>query len=355
MCIALLSTAHPQYKLILLDNRDEYVSRPTAKAEFWPAPNEHVLGGRDLMRPVHGTWLGVSRTGRIAVLTNFREDTPPPPTAVSRGEIIKKFLTQDEAVSTEDFVRDVVDDGVARDAGGFSLVCGRVGSNSSSGEPERLAVISNRARSGEEVPWICGDILQTVGLSNTHFGDRTWPKVVNGEVGLLEAIREDMLLRENASEAPEKAEEDFIENCFALLSDDELTRRGLKIEDGLEAHILQLRNTILVPALGRRDAQELVSQKRNEQKDIGLDIKPDEIAAARKDEVARLLGSGQSSDVVSEAKKQGLGTSGIYATQKQTVVLVSQDNQVRFLERTLFDDNCEPSKDTIDIKFTIEK
>lgn len=354
MCIALLSTAHPQYKLILLDNRDEYISRPTAKADFWPAPNSHVLGGRDLLRPIQGTWLGVTRTGRIAVLTNFREDTPPPPTAVSRGEIIKKFLTEDESVSTEDFVRGVIDDGVARDAGGFSLVCGRVHPGTD-GHSERLAVISNRARSGEEVPWICGDIVQTVGLSNTHFGDRSWPKVVKGEAELLHAIREDLTTRENKPVSLGNVENEFVEKCFELLSDDELTRRGLKAEDGLEAHILQLRNTILVPALGRRDAQELMAGKRYQQEDVGLDKKPDEIAAARSDEVASLLGGGQGGDLVSEAKKQGLGTSGIYATQKQTVILINKDNQVRFLERTLFDEEYRPVKDTIDMTFTIER
>lgn len=353
MCIALLSTAHPHYKLILLDNRDEYVSRPTAKAQFWPSPNEHVLGGRDLLRVCQGTWLGVTRTGRIAVLTNFREDTTPPPTAVSRGEIIKKFLIGDESISTEDFIKDIVDDGVARDAGGFSLVCGRVNSTNA-GQPERLAVISNRAKSGEEVPWICGDIIQTVGLSNTHFGDRTWHKVADGEVRLLEAIRQDITRRENEQEPTEKAEDHFVKECFNLLSDDELTRRGLKVEDGVEAHIFQLRNTILVPALGRRNAEELAAENKGTEKENGLQIRADEVAAARKDEKARLLGAEQGEDIVSDAKNQGLSASGIYATQKQTVILFDQDDRVRFLERTLFDEKCRPVKRTIDIDFKIE-
>ena len=344
MCIALLSTAHPAYKLILIDNRDEYINRPTATASWWSAPHQSVLGGRDLLRSTQGTWLGVTKTGRIAVLTNFREDTPPPPTAVSRGEIIKKFLTipEEEFESTADFVRDVVDDGVARDAGGFSLVCGRVG--------EQLAVISNRARSGEEVPWIMGDVVQTVGLSNTHFGDRAWPKVVEGEEGMLRVLRQNLVEfypqpkngkgHDELTVVKDDAEESLIEGLLELLSDDALTRKGMKAEDGLEAHIFQLRTTIRVPPLGRKE------------------MKADEVAAARKDEVAKVLGSREGVGPIEDAKKAGLGVSGIYATQKQTVVLVDHNDRVRFVERTLFDDDCEPvpaGKGDVDITFQIEQ
>lgn len=322
MCIALLSTAHPKYKLILIDNRDEYISRPTATAQWWPS-HPDVLGGRDLLREVQGTWLGVTKSGKVAVLTNYREDTTPAPSAVSRGEIIKKFLTEDVG-STEDFVRQVVDEHVARDAGGFSLVCGRVGKG------EQLAVISNRAKSGVEVPWICGDVVQTVGLSNTSFGDRTWPKVVDGETLMLEAIQENM--------ANDGTEEDLIKGFMRLLSEDALTKTGLHAGAGLETYIFELRNTILVPPLGRPQAP---------------DLKPDEIAAANKEEVAKVLG-----DRTHMADVAKLGTTGVYATHKQTVLLVRQDNTVRFVERTLFDNDCNPvgEKDgTVDITFALEE
>lgn len=321
MCIALLSTAHPRYKLILIDNRDEYINRPTAKAEWWAGLNyDDVLGGRDLLRAAHGTWLGVTKQGKVAVLTNFREDVTPPPTAVSRGEIIKKFLTEDW--TTEDFVHEAVNTGVAKNAGGFSLVCGFAG--------EDLAVMSNRARDGSEVPWICGDVVQTVGLSNTHFGDRTWPKVIDGEVGLLKVIREN--IRDN------ECEEDLIKNLQELLSDDALTRTGIRAEEGLETYVLQLRNTILVPPLGRKDLSGMPA---------------DEVAAVRKEETAKLLGTRKE---IQDTKQ--LGISGVYATQKQTVVLFDHDGRVRFIEKSLFDDDCEPvtgNQGVIDITFQVEK
>lgn len=321
MCIALLSTAHPSYSLILIDNRDEYINRPTARASWWPSPHSHVLGGRDLLRDVQGTWLGVTKSGKIAVLTNFREDVTPPPTAVSRGEIIKKFLTEDVG-RTEDFVSNVIHTGVARDAGGFSLVCGRIG--------EQLAVISNRAKDDSQVPWICGDVVQTIGLSNTYLGDRSWPKVIDGERLMLQEIQENIRNEGN--------EDALIAGLMKVLSDDTLSRKQIKTEEGLSTHIFELRNTILVPPMGRKDVQKL---------------KSDEIAAAGNPEVAEVL---DSREKIQETKK--LGISGIYATQKQTVVLVTPSGRVRFIERTLFDENSDPvdEKDGIlDVTFEIEK
>jgi uncharacterized protein with NRDE domain len=60
---------HPSYSLVLAANRDEQHARPTARAAFW-ADNEEIFGGRDLL--ANGTWLGVTRRGRVAALTNVR-------------------------------------------------------------------------------------------------------------------------------------------------------------------------------------------------------------------------------------------------------------------------------------------
>ena len=311
MCIALISTAHPSYSLILIDNRDEYLNRPTASASWWPEPHAQVLGGRDLLRPVQGTWLGVTKHGRIAVLTNFREDGPPPQGAVSRGAIIRAFLT-DAHSNTEDFVKKMVASGVSRDAGGFSLVCGNIG--------EPLAVMSNRAASEADIPWIRPETEQTVGLSNAAYGDYGWKKVADGEKMLREAIR-------NSVDSGE-SEDGFIQRLIKLLSTDTLPR--IKEDRDLETHIRLLRDTIFVPAIGRH-----------------VDLHADEIAAGAKQEKAKVVGN-----------KQELGVSGLYGTQKQTVVLVDNSGSVRFFERTLYDSNCNPvfvGQGDLDFVFEIER
>ena len=53
--------------LTLAANRDEYFARASTPLDWW-ADAPHVLAGRDLVGG--GTWLGISRDGRFAALTN---------------------------------------------------------------------------------------------------------------------------------------------------------------------------------------------------------------------------------------------------------------------------------------------
>lgn len=81
---------HPLYRLVLAANRDENFIRPTASAHFWDdAPQ--ILAGRDL--EAGGTWLGVSRNGRLAALTNYYGPDEYAPDKLSRGWLITGFLT----------------------------------------------------------------------------------------------------------------------------------------------------------------------------------------------------------------------------------------------------------------------
>lgn len=74
MCILLSSTEHPEFPFVLLSNRDEYFQRPTEPANLRYFDGFDVLLPLDLGRAEHGTWIGVSSTGKIAVLVNYRED-----------------------------------------------------------------------------------------------------------------------------------------------------------------------------------------------------------------------------------------------------------------------------------------
>ncbi|KAL4889397.1 NRDE protein-domain-containing protein [Aspergillus ambiguus] len=301
MCIAILSTAHPDYRLIVCNNRDEFFHRPTSRAAWWPSPHSHVLGARDLARAVHGTWLGITRQGRLAILTNYHEDSREKAIGnCSRGEIVNRWLTlpPDSPQTTDGFTAEYTRNGDTQPIGGFNLVCGNVL------EERPLAVLSNRgaAAAGKHVHWVAGRPGETVAVSNTSFGDQSWDKVGLGERGVAEAIAAH-------ARAPGEDEDALVERLMGVLSADTLTRLGKDVE--LEAYLEHLPRSVFVPPVGRPDDDE--------------------------------VGVGASNGAVTgESPLPGAPSAacfrGLYGTQKQTVVLVGYDGRVRFVERTLYDE-----------------
>ncbi len=198
MCLILLAwRSHPDYPLVVAANRDEFFARPTAPAGFWPE-SPKVLAGRDL--EAGGTWLGVTRGGRFAALTNFRDPARHTPGAPSRGQLVARFLTGAE--SGEEYLREL--DAVADRYNGFNLVFG---------DPAGLWYFSNCGEgAGQLAPGLYG-------LSN-HLLDTPWPKVARGRSALAAALQA----------LPEEAP------LFALLRDDriapdeELPRTGVSLE-----------------------------------------------------------------------------------------------------------------------------
>jgi len=76
-----------QVPLVLLANRDEWFARPTRAMRWWE--DADILAGQDLQ--AGGSWLGLSRKGRFAALTNFRAPEPLRPDLRSRGELVTEF------------------------------------------------------------------------------------------------------------------------------------------------------------------------------------------------------------------------------------------------------------------------
>lgn len=170
MCVlAFAWNAHATLPLVLAGNRDEFHARPTAAADWW---TEHpdVVAGRDLQ--AGGTWMGATRTGRFAVVTNFRE--PDGDTGDrSRGDLVREFLVA--ARSPTDWSRDV--DTAAY--GGFNLIFGEV-----LGERPQLHFLSNRVPGPTPLP------PGIYGLSN-HGLDTPWPKLVRARDGLRDCLAAD--------------------------------------------------------------------------------------------------------------------------------------------------------------------
>ena len=155
MCLILFAhKAHPEFPLIMAANRDEAFARPAASLAFWD-DLPHVCGGRDLEKG--GTWLGITRAGRIAAVTNYRDHTVPRNGTLSRGELVRDFLSGD--TPTEDYLRDV--GARASRYNGFILIAGVL---------DRLFWFSNRG------PGIEAIAPGVHGLSN-HLLDTPWPKI----------------------------------------------------------------------------------------------------------------------------------------------------------------------------------
>jgi len=181
--------------------------------------------------------------------------------------------------------------------------------------------------------------VHTVGLSNAAFSDRTWNKVLLGEELMLNTIRHNI---EN-----DESEDQLIHRFLDLLSHETLPREGKPDGAGLEAYIPDLRHSIYVPTIGRRE----------------MHLPDDEVAAARLHEKVDVVGfntpvRNNSPSVNPSKKARQLGVTGLYGTQKQTVILADKDFNVRFFERTLFNEDSNaipPGQGDIDVRFTIEK
>jgi uncharacterized protein with NRDE domain len=184
MCLILFAYEnHPQYRLVVAANRDEFYSRPTLPAGFWPeSPN--ILAGRDLKEG--GTWMGITTSGRFAALTNYRDPASNKKEAPSRGHLVHKYLADTMAPSS--YIDHIPDGG--RDYNGFNLLIG---------DCESLYYYSNRQQILREVS------AGVYGLSNALLDD-PWPKVIKGKKELQLALQHDQV---NA------------EQLFAILADQE--------------------------------------------------------------------------------------------------------------------------------------
>jgi uncharacterized protein with NRDE domain len=94
MCLILLAwRTQPEHPLVVAANRDEYHARPAAPAAFWE-DRPGILAGRDL--EARGTWMGVSRSGKFAAVTNYR-GAHEPRARQSRGALVAGFLENGDA------------------------------------------------------------------------------------------------------------------------------------------------------------------------------------------------------------------------------------------------------------------
>ncbi len=176
MCLILFAyNIHPRYQLVLGANRDEFFSRPTAPLSFWH-DRPDILAGRDLKN--RGTWLGITRSGRLAAITNFRDPVAVKDTAPSRGLLVSDFLCG--SMPAPDYLEHIRKTGGVYN--GFNLIVG---------DGSGLYHYSNRS---EKIQALSPGLY---GLSN-HLLDTPWPKVTKGKKDLASIVRQHRQIRAEA-------------------------------------------------------------------------------------------------------------------------------------------------------------
>lgn len=220
---------HPNYKLVVAANRDEFYQRPTEKAHFWPdAPS--LLAGRDLLQK--GTWLGITKDGRFAALTNIRDLSLEGKNKKSRGGIVSGFLTS--KATPLSFLDTLSEDRAAYP--GFNILVGSA---------DGLFHYNNvRDEVTEVVPG-------THSLSNDTL-NTPWPKVSKGRKRLEEYIvNNDTLDPESLFELMENEE---------IATDEELPKTGvsLELERSLSASFIK------TPEYGTRSSSVVLIDRNNQ-------------------------------------------------------------------------------------------
>ncbi|MGB5353380.1 MAG: NRDE family protein [Woeseia sp.] len=198
MCLVVFAWhRHPRYSLILVANRDEQHARPAAAMQWWPDQPD-ILAGRDLQ--AGGTWLALSRSGRFATVTNYREHVHTKPARLSRGKLVTDFVADDAApLEFSQKLR-------GADYAGFSLL---------TADSEALCYTTNRDDPARLLD------AGVYGLSNATL-DTPWPKLLRCRDGLNALLERDavnpstlMSLLADTAPAPVKDLDDNLPVEFA--------------------------------------------------------------------------------------------------------------------------------------------
>lgn len=170
MCLIIFAhRTSPERPLVVAANRDEFHGRPTAAARFWPKHPE-LLAGQDLEQG--GTWMGITRSGRFAAVTNFRDPSRTAPAPRSRGELTVNYLAGED--SPGNHLQRIAE--VADQYAGFNLLLG---------DRECLWYFSNSEAPDKRQPRELPPGIY--GLSNASL-DTPWPKVEIGKKTLARTI-----------------------------------------------------------------------------------------------------------------------------------------------------------------------
>ena len=163
MCLIVFAwNVVPGMPLIVAANRDEFDDRAALPAGWWD-DHPQVYAGRDLRGG--GTWMGITRDGRFAALTNIRAPSEQCTDVRSRGALVADFLAG--TTTCEAYLAQLQQ--TADEFNGYNLLFGTA---------SQLHWFSNRANDDVRN----GGMIEpgVYGLSNAGF-DSPWPKVIRSK------------------------------------------------------------------------------------------------------------------------------------------------------------------------------
>lgn len=191
----------PDMPLIAAGNRDEFYDRPAKPADWWD-DHPQIYAGRDLQGG--GTWIGVTREGRFAALTNIRAPSEMRTDAPSRGALVTNYLAG--SMTPDDYVGEIKSQ--TAEYNGFNLLIG---------DSDQLIWFSNRGDGDERNGKSLGPGIY--GLSNSLL-DCAWPKVVRTKAQFASLL---------CQGAPEDAYFEMLTDTTCA-SDCRLPKTGVSIE-----------------------------------------------------------------------------------------------------------------------------
>ena len=229
MCLILLAyKSHKQYPFILAANRDEFYNRPALPVGYWQ-DNPSILGGRDLEEM--GTWLGITRNGRFAAITNYRDPSRLRTDVRSRGEVVSNFLNGTDG--PQEYLDRIK--GKREIYNGFNLIVGDV---------TDCFCYSNVTNTVEKIkPGVHG-------LSN-HLLNTPWPKVIRGKEKLEQTVED--------KNFPDK------ERLFEILADSQKAKDQELPNTGVGIQRERMMSPIFIesPDYGTRSSTVLLINNKN--------------------------------------------------------------------------------------------
>lgn len=216
MCLIVLAyKAYADFPLVLGANRDEFLDRPAEPARFW-ADAPEIFAGRD--KRAGGTWMGITRHGRFAAITNYREMRMAFPAGPSRGALVREALEKD------------IDPAGTGAYAGFNLIYGPL---------DALRYHNNIDRRDEP-------LQPGVHALSNHLLDSPWPKVVKSKAVLRELMGRSL--------------ETITEDLFRLLVDESIAPDDQLPDTGLPVEMERAASSVFIrtPNYGTRCSTVLV-------------------------------------------------------------------------------------------------